>query len=103
MTIILLPQTEKRRFVCASNANPLGSSPGAIDQLVSAFKVLVLMAVIKLLSSMLTYTFPFPSVTENSGFPASGMVAITLFVTASSTVLFELLPLKVKTILLYGS
>jgi len=92
-----------RRLAPTSMAKPEGSSQGEIGQVFFTFRAWGSICAISLLSSMLTYTFPFPSVTGNSGFPSRAMVPAALPEAASMAVTLLLRPLKANMRLLYGS
>ena len=81
---LLLHPANSRRFL-RSMASPVGSSQGASAQFDLTCKLFESIAVSSLLSSMLTKTSPFSSVTANSGFPSSLIVLITAPFSASIT------------------
>src|SRR5260370_14756731 len=97
MAIFALSQTENNRWCWMSMARPEGALQGANGHVAVTFMLAASICRSWFVSSMLTKTFPVPSVTENSGLPGIDIVAIPLFDGASITVAFLLAPLKVKT------
>src|ERR1700723_3611818 len=84
-------------------ARPEGALHGARDHVAVTFSVAASMWRSWFVSSILTKTFPLPSVAENSGLPGNGMVAITLLDEVSITVASLLPPLNAKTRRFVGS
>jgi len=95
--INLLPQTEKSRRFLVSIARPDGPSQGLREYRFATESFAASIATTSFLSSMFTNTMPFPSATENSGFPPRAIVPATLPVLASMAVELLERPLKVKT------
>src|SRR5258706_10944129 len=86
IAIIRFEQTENNRRVLVSIAKPDGPSQGLREYFFVTVALAASISTISLVSSILTYTLPLPSATENSGAPGSSMVAATVPVFASITV-----------------
>src|SRR5262249_664325 len=90
-------QTENSRRFFASKARPEGPSHGLNEYFLTTAALTASISTISLVSSMFTYPLPFPSATENSGLPGSGIVPATLPDLASIAVALFDRPLNANT------